>query len=191
MWKSDMGKSLIATVAAVVVLFAMLALPAYASEIDPCDGAVIGMGGTRSGFYEDETPVDNASYDGFRFRSTAPYARNHDHAIKLGGKTVVAKLCIGGPIVDGSFPYTLTWRQMHEYGGYGLQLFSELITATKLRIDNVEDGIKMQNCAEDAFGGDSFCNALKPGGRWRGLHPFINRIPHDPIDNHASLPRPR
>ena len=182
-----MGKLLVA-VAAVMVLSLMSALPTYAAEIHPCDGAVIGMGGTRSTFYEDETPVNNASYDGFRFRSTAPYARNHDHAIKLGGKTVVAKLCIGGPIVDGSFPYTLTWRQMHEYGGYGLQLFSKLITATKLRIDNVEDGIKMQNCTEDASGGDSFCNALKPGGRWRVSHLYMTGIRDDSIDNDDCMP---
>ena len=170
------------------MLFSTSALPADATEIHPCNGPVIGMGGTRYAFYENETPVNNASYNGFRFRSTAPNAANHDHAIKLGGKTVVDKLCIGGPIVDGSFPYSLTWRQMHAYGGYGLQLFSKLITATRLRIDDVEDGIKMQNCAEDVPGGDVSCNRQRSGGRWRVSQLYMTGIRDDSIDNDDCMP---
>jgi hypothetical protein len=73
-------------------------------------------------------------------------------------------------------------------GGYGLQLFSLNIRATDMRIDNVEDGIKLQNCAEDAPGGGTTCDAQQPGGRWTVDGMYMTNIRDDSLDNDDCLP---
>jgi hypothetical protein len=73
---------------------------------------------------------------------------------------------------------------MHDIvGGYGLQIFSLNSRVTRMSIDNVEDGIKLQNCAEDAPGGDVTCDAQQPGGRATLDDLYMKSIRDDSIDN--------
>jgi hypothetical protein len=180
-------------------MFGFRVIPADAS-INPCtDGTTDLPQGTVTTEYTVQAPPADRSYNGY---PTSGHTRTRmesnregtngsgpDHGIKLGGDTVPSRLCIGGPVIDGDYPYTLTWRQMHDSpprGGYGLQMFSNDIEIKDLRVDNVEDGIKLQNCPEDD--GTTDCNVQKPTGKANIDSYFATNIRDDMIDDDDCMP---
>jgi hypothetical protein len=169
-----------------MVLLGMWALPLNAAQAEenPCTGSNISLGnGTFTQPTEIGSPTNNATYVGHQYKSTAPQQGGANHAVKLGGTTVVNMLCLTGPIVDGNMGYNTSWTAQHAVGGYGFQLFSKDIEAMDLLIDNVQDGIKLQNCAEDAPGGTEDCKEQKAGGRARLVGVLEQGIQDDAIDN--------
>jgi hypothetical protein len=184
-------------VAFVAVMMAMgfVGTPRVDASINPCtDGTTDLPSGVSTTPVEIGSPPADKSYNGYptdthtRTRMQSNFEGGTDHGIKLGGTTVPSRLCIGGPVIDGDYPYTLTWREMHESpprGGYGLQMYSMDSEIKDLRVDNVEDGIKLQNCPEDT---STDCNVQKPGGKAVIDGYFQTNGRDDAIDDDDCMP---
>lgn len=183
--------------AVTVVMLGLFTLHIAAADaaINPCqDGTTVLPTGTQVNPYENFAPPEDRSFDGYNSRFT-PNAPSNDHGVEIGGEAPLRlRLCLGGPVVDGNIPnsYTSTWTQWHDnIGGFGVRMYAKDIEMADMTIDNVEDGIKLQNCPEHGSppnGGDTFCQAQQPGGKANITDVHIFNHHDDGIDDDDCIP---
>jgi hypothetical protein len=184
--------SLVVAVTTVLALtvFGWSALPAGAA-ITPCqDGTTTLPGGVQSTPYEVGTPIEDRSFDG-PISTFVPDAYSNDHGIELGGVVVRDRLCLGRANVKNVIDpdYQESWDTWHNViGGYGVRVYSKSINVGDMYIHGGEDGIKLQNCAENAPGGTAACQPQQPGGTFTIKDIAIRNHHDDAIDDDDCMP---
>lgn len=186
-------KKLIAPAA--VTLLALLAMPTRpadaAAELNPCAGGTTTFpSGLQSTPYENYTPAEDQSFDGPN-TTYVPDAYGNDHGIEIGGNVVRNRLCLGRANVKNVIDpdYQKSWDFWHDsIGGFGVRMYSKNINIGDMYIHGGEDGIKLQNCAEHASGGDAACQPQQPGGVFHISDVAIRNQHDDAIDDDDCMP---
>jgi hypothetical protein len=98
--------------------------------------------GTYSTQWEAATPPDDAVYDLSGVRSTA-YPSSHS-PFAVGTGTPALRTCVIGGTIQGRADASLTWTVLHDqYNAACLRIIArEWMQVSRLRCDNVEDGIR-------------------------------------------------
>lgn len=104
---------------------------------------VVVVSGARSTQYRVGSPPPDATYDLRGMTSTA-YPQGHAFPVSIGRDTAGARTVVIGGSVIGTQVRTLTWDQVHAFGGAGMTLRgSDYQVSYDFRADNQHDGIQM------------------------------------------------
>jgi hypothetical protein len=187
----SMTKLLVPLVAVLLLVLGFGTRPAEAA-ITPCqDGTTQLPGPLNDTPYENPTPIEDRSFDGYNSAFT-PNSASNDHAIELGKNVLRNRLCVGGAIIKNIHDpnYQLTWRQWHDdVGGHGTQVFAKSINVGDIYIHGGEDGIKLQNCAEgNPPAGSNGCDVQQPGGSFVVTDVAVRNHHDDAFDNDDCMP---